>query len=690
VSDLDLSSQGDLYLLKAECLLFLGDYDHDYPDRAIQVYKATSEHSLFAQAKYLKGWQLQNRGDYRDAKEALLEAYSSFLRVDDFTMAARTLNRLAFICLISGDIDQAINNLKKCVEIHRQAGNADKVRVCENNLALIYRKAGRIRESLAMYRSGLEKSDTLDEHNRCVFYLGYAVPKALSGDIKGARKLLEQARELVNGFQREEAIYYEYLGWVLILEEAYEAAEKALRRGLKIAADIAPGSDHDSQMKRLLADIYVATGDFEQAEQYALEALEVAEKISEQVEIAACYRILALVEQHNGNNRKAREWFKKAIALFNRLSARYELAVTRYRAATCGLYTNGERTALIYLAREYFEAEKITPFVEKIDRELAQSEKPDDDAPVEPERHRLPQDGECPTIVAVNYKMKKILEFARHVARSEMNVLLTGDTGTGKDLMARYIHYFSGREGKLVTVNAAAVPNSMVESELFGYARGAFTGADFEKPGIFEEVDGGTFYLNEIADATPEFQAKLLEVLETRCVRRLGETKTRPVNFRLIAATNHDLNERIKNGLFRLDLYHRLNEIPIELPPLDERADDIPAMVEYFLLSLGKDVRENGNRGEIEQLGAALARRSWPGNVRHLWHEVNRLWLASRFDLERMLELARESLPRSGREELVTMLRSTGWNRREAARRMGVSEATVRYRMRKQGIVEEE
>ncbi|MBN1212796.1 MAG: sigma 54-interacting transcriptional regulator, partial [candidate division Zixibacteria bacterium] len=615
-SDLDLSSQGDLYLLKAECLLFLGDYNHDYPDRAIQVYKATSEHSLFAQAKYLKGWQLQNRGEYREAKEALLEAYSSFLRVDDFTTAARTLNRLAFICLLAGDIDQAINNLKKCVEIHQQASNTDKVRVCENNLALIYRKAGRIRESLALYRAGLDKCDMLDEHNRCVFYLGYAVPKAQSGDIKGAKRLLEQAHERVNGYQREEAIYYEYLGWVLIIEEAYEAAEKALRRGLKIAADIAPGSDHDSQMKRLLADICVARGDFDRAEQFALEALEVAGKINEQVEIAACYRVLALVEQHRGNNPQAREWFKKAIALFNRISARYELAVTRYRAATCGLYANGERTALIYLAREYFESEKITPYVEKIDRLLAQSAKPND-AAVEPERHRLPENGECPTIVAVNYKMKKILEFARHVARSEMNVLLTGATGTGKDLMARYIHYFSGRKGKLITVNAAAVPNSMVESELFGYARGAFTGADLEKPGIFEEVDGGTFYLNEIADATPEFQAKLLEVLETRQVRRLGETKTRPVDFRLIAATNHDLNERIKNGLFRLDLYHRLNEIPIELPALDERADDIPAMVEYFLMSLGKDVRENGNRGEIEQLGAVLSHRSWPGNVRH-------------------------------------------------------------------------
>jgi len=689
-SGLDVTDRGDFCLLMGENLLFLGDYDHDYPDEAIQIFKSTSSHVHFGKAKYLKGWQLQARGEHRDAKEALLEAYSSFLRVDDFELAARTLNRLAFICLISGDIDQAINNLEKCIDIHRKAGNFDKVQVVGNNLALIYRKAGRITESLALYEKGEANRNLLTPRNQSIYLLGYSIPRALAGDLTSAKELLDEASKMTGEYQREESIYYEYLGWILFLDESFAAAEKALERSMEIALKIAPASDHESQVKRLLADVAVAVGDYVKAEKYAEEALKIAQKINEQMEIAACWRVLALVENHYGNNQQAREWLKKAITLFSGISARYELAVTRYLAACCGLYTTGERTALLYLAREYFESENITGYIEKIDRELADSgETTDDDERMTPS-HRLPGDGECPTVIAVNYRMKKILSFAEHVARSQMNILLTGATGTGKDLMARYIHYFSGLQGKLITVNAAAIPNSMVESELFGYARGAFTGADYEKPGIFEEVDGGTFYLNEIADATPEFQAKLLEVLETHEVRRLGENKTRPVNFRLIAATNHDLNERIKNNLFRLDLYHRLNEIPIEMPTLNERSDDIPALVEYFMLGLGKDVRENGNRGEIERLGQMLSRRSWPGNVRHLWHEVNRLWLASRCDLEKMLELASESLPQSGREELVAMLRSTGWNRREAARRLGVSEATVRYRMRKHDIVEQE
>ncbi|MFZ5981090.1 MAG: sigma 54-interacting transcriptional regulator [Candidatus Zixiibacteriota bacterium] len=690
VSGLDVTDMGEFCLLMGENLLFLGEYDHDYPEEAIKLFKATSEHGRFGKAKYLRGWQLQARGEHRDAKEALLEAYSSFLRVDDFELAARTLNRLAFICLISGDIDQAINNLEKCIESHRQAGNLDKVQVVENNLALIYRKAGRITESLALYERGGVNRNILSPRNQCIYLLGYSIPRALKGDLTGAKELLVDAFKLTEGYQREESIYYEYLGWVLLLEESYEAAQEALEHSMTMASKIAPTSDHESQVKRLLADVAVAVGDYVKAEKYAEEALQIAQKINEQVEVAACWRVLALVENHYGNNRQAREWLKKAIALFSGISARYELAVTRYLAASCGLYTNGERTALLYLAREYFESENISGYLEKIDRELAASAEPATEEQPITVSHQLPGDGECPTVIAVNYRMKKILSFAEHVARSQMNILLTGATGTGKDLLARYIHHFSGRPGKLITVNAAAIPNSMVESELFGYARGAFTGADYERPGIFEEVNGGTFYLNEIADATPEFQAKLLEVLETREVRRLGENKTRPVNFRLIAATNHDLNERIKNNLFRLDLYHRLNEIPIELPTLNERSDDIPALVEYFMLGLGKDIRENGNRGEIERLGQVLARRSWAGNVRHLWHEVNRLWLASRCDLERMLELASESLPQSGREELVAMLRSTDWNRREAARRLGVSEATIRYRMRKYDIFDEE
>jgi DNA-binding NtrC family response regulator len=233
-------------------------------------------------------------------------------------------------------------------------------------------------------------------------------------------------------------------------------------------------------------------------------------------------------------------------------------------------------------------------------------------------------------------------------------------------------------------MNAAAVPDSMIETELFGCVRGAFTGSRNRK-GLLEQADGGTFYLDEIADASPEFQAKLLRVLETRCVRRLGENESRRVDFRLIVASNHDLHQRMRDNRFRLDLYHRLNEIHIALPPLDERREDIPALVRHFLTFADIDLTD-GDAAAVERLGSLLRRRSWPGNVRELKHEVKRLWTVAKGRLSRMVELAEEWCPQSERERLLDALERTGWNQSEAARMLGVSEGTIRYRLKKLGL----
>ena len=161
---------------------------------------------------------------------------------------------------------------------------------------------------------------------------------------------------------------------------------------------------------------------------------------------------------------------------------------------------------------------------------------------------------------------------ARNIAPSDMAVLLTGPSGVGKDLLAKYIHHYSGRTGRFILVNTPAIPDDMVESELFGHKRGAFTGADADKTGLIEEAEGGTLYLNEIGDASPKLQAKLLDVLESKKFRRLGETKARRVDFRIIAATNHNLEELIRQQRFRADLFHRLNQANLDLPALFDAA----------------------------------------------------------------------------------------------------------------------
>ncbi len=678
-------------ILLTEVSLYVGDYSVNCIDHAIEVFRYDSDTDKFARAKFLKGWWLITQGKYFEAREILLEANINYLRCKNLSGAARALNHLSFVSLQLGNIESAIQNLEKCVVIYRELKDRSSESVISMNLAYLVFMAGRLRDSISKYKEIHMDILKEGEKNTLIYYSMSALPHALKGDIAAARKTIEKCKPYLDKYIREKAFYFENLGLISILDGDYKTAEEALKSGLEISLEIAPESALVSQTKRLFGDLYVATNKYGLAEKYAKEALAVAEKINERVEIAACYRVFAQVEQQRGTeptasqrpgprrasggapSDKAREWYKKAIDLFSLISSRYELAVTRYLAATSGLYYNGERTAMLYLAREYFESEDVAHYVAKIDAKLRKIQLP---------RTKINKSGQaCATIIVVNQKMKKCVELARNVAQSEMTVLLTGVTGTGKDHLARYIHYHSGRTGKFVPLNAAAIQDTMIEAELFGSTRGAFTGSR-DRAGLFEEADNGTFYLNEVANASPEFQAKLLEVLETRRVRRLGENRVRRVNFRLIAASNQDLQQRMRDNLFRPDLYHRLNEIRIHLPSLDERQDDTPALVEHFLTFAGFDLTDGGER-DMEQLGRILSQRRWPGNVRQLQAEVKRIWAASKGDLRKMLKLAEESKPMSERDELLTVLEQTGWNRREAARLLGVSDTAVRRRIRK-------
>lgn len=669
---------GYFCILLTEAGLKVGEYFESYIDEAIEIFRFSSDANKFAKAKLLKGWLLSSLGKHHEAKEILLEAYTNFLRSENLKSAARVLNWLSHSSFQTGNIESAINSLTNAIDICQKLQDKVSEAKAAHNLAYIYFASGKLRDSLSVYNSYPVTAQEHGEKPVLNFYYMSAIPHALKGDITVAKQTIEKCKPYLYKYIRDKAIYFENLGLIALLDGDYDSAEEALSSGLEISLASLPEGDMICQIKRLFGDLYVAIGKYDLAEKYASEALAVAEKINERVEIAACWRIFAQVERHRGNDSKAREWYKKAIDLFNLISSRYELAVTRFLAATSGLYSSGERMAMLYLAREYFESEDVRHYVAKVDATLKKT------ATVH--RRVTKSLSSCPTIVAVNPQLKKLVEFAEHVAESEMTVLLTGATGTGKDLLARYIHYHSGRTGEFVAVNAAAIPDTMIESELFGSARGAFTGASKDRAGLFAQADGGTFYLDEISDATPEFQAKLLRVLETRSVRRLGENKTRKVNFRLIAASNHDLHQRMRDNLFRLDLYHRLNEICINLPPLQQRQDDIPALVKHFLTFAGFDLTAEEDEQDIERLGMILSQRSWPGNVRQLKAEISHLWLAAKSDVGRIIELAEQHKPKSERDELLEALEQAGGNQSKAAKLLGVSEGTIRYRLKKYRI----
>jgi transcriptional regulator with AAA-type ATPase domain/tetratricopeptide (TPR) repeat protein len=673
--------QAEANILKTKALLGVGKYELAPIDEALATLRAAGDVSLFPLAKYFRARVLILQSLLPDAQEELMEAYLYYKRLDDDRGMGRVANLQAVTSGQQSDFLSFFRFADRCLQHYKKGNFTAQIAMLLNNVALAHVRCGEYRiaqETLTEIAN--DYLSLLTEALLYNYYQSWALATAHVGKLKIAEEYLQRGFSLRKDLRREYFRQLEISGHVYTLAGEYARAEKYLLEGEKLAYEIAPDSTLVSQIKRLLGDLYIALGDYDLAFKHTSAGLAAAEKLNERIEIAACWRVLAQVEAHRGHAEKAREWFGKAIDLFSQISARYELAVTRYLAAVSSLYDPNQRVVMLYLAKEYFESEDIRPYIEKVGRELAGC-----DYPALRKRPAVkPDDGQPVTIVTVNEEMRRILDLAAQVAPSDMNVLLTGETGTGKDLLARYIHESSGRTGEFVSVNAAAVPHAMVESELFGYRKGAFTGADRDRPGLIEQADGGTLYLNEVADAPQEFQAKLLEVLETRFSRRLGENKTRRLSFRLIAATNHELGQRMKDNLFRRDLYHRLSEITIHLPSLAARLDDIPALVTHFLTCCGLDVHDRGV--SVARLGDILARQSWPGNVRELRSRVRSLYLVSGGDIGRMLQIAQECGEESEEDTLARVLEKTGWNRSRAAELLGVSEGAVRKRIRKYGL----
>ena len=321
-------------------------------------------------------------------------------------------------------------------------------------------------------------------------------------------------------------------------------------------------------------------------------------------------------------------------------------------------------------------------------------------------REALGKRYEAPGIIAQSAKMQEVLGMVDRVAQTNSTVLLCGESGVGKDLIARAIHQRSRRShGPLVKINSTAIPETLLESELFGYEKGAFTGAAGSKPGKFEMADGGTLFLDEIGDVPPPVQVKLLRVLQEREFERLGSTKTVKVDVRLVAATNRDLRAALEEGTFREDLYYRLNVVPINIPPLRDHKEDIPALAEMFLHRFA----ESSGKAISGISPAAMERLTgfrWPGNVRELENVIERAVALSNGPVidatDVMLDAPAQKAPEAAgflpegvsleqwEDQMIqeAMRRANG-NKSQAARLLGLSRNALRYRLSKLGIPDE-
>ena len=355
---------------------------------------------------------------------------------------------------------------------------------------------------------------------------------------------------------------------------------------------------------------------------------------------------------------------------------------------------------LLEIKARHYEVEELLQKIQRIrercrlyeeNRELREELK---------ERHRI--EG----IIGESGQMLEVISLVQRIAPSEATVLIRGESGTGKELIAKAIHYASRRAARsLVRVNCAALPENLLESELFGHEKGAFTGAVAARKGRFELADSGTLFLDEIGDLPLHLQAKLLRVLQEREFERVGSSQTVKVNVRVLSATNRDLEAMIKSGQFREELYYRLNVVTLLLPPLRERRQDLPALMEHFLKHFAAK-NSKTIRGFSHEARQALLRYDYPGNVRELENLIERAVVLTRDDVVGRGDLPltlEESEERTEQKTQLTAaveglerrmikdaLARSGGVQTRAAEQLGITERALRYKLKKYGLQGEE
>ncbi len=303
-------------------------------------------------------------------------------------------------------------------------------------------------------------------------------------------------------------------------------------------------------------------------------------------------------------------------------------------------------------------------------------------------------------IIGQSPPMQKIFDLIPEVAKSETTVLLSGETGTGKELVAKAIHAKSPRAQRpFIAINCGAIPDSLLESELFGHQKGAFTGATHARKGFLEVVSGGTLFLDEIGDISPKMQVDLLRVLEEKQITALGSRVSTSVDFRLISATRRNLDEAVKCGTFREDFYYRINVIHIPIPPLRERIDDIPLLVEHFLDKYSQETSRKVDRVSRESM-TLLRQYSWPGNVRELENAVERAVVLSRSRTLKAVDFAFLQTPSAIAEHPSTLqdmekayieqiLERNDWNVSKASEVLGIHRATLHKKIKRLGLTKQ-
>ena len=639
-------------------------------------------------------------GDWLLARESLEEARSYAVQVGD---EQRLANLHATLGILHKNLCEwaiAVHHLRDALARDRRLGRFAKVANRLQNLGIVYLKSGEwakahdcFVEARQIFRQ-VGDQDGLVETSLCL-----GMHARLVGRYDDAQKLLSDGleRALGSGWAREEALAREFLGDVAFDRGDAKRAIESYRAALAIGERIAPTGDIVTEVLRRLGEAYLAVGDVAAAKDAIDRCRKVCGLLDDRYEGAVLHRVTGLLHAASGEREAAIHEWQTGVNLLGEMGERYERGRVLFLLAQ-HVTDPVEARKLSYRASACFAEVGAENALAAVEKWLHERGSAGESVPqADPRRPRLAarRQAEKAGLVGVSKGLSRVLDLVDRASRTDLTVIVVGQTGTGKELVARAIHERGDRAGRpFLPVNCGALRSDLALSQLFGHRRGAFTGAHTEGMGLVEAAHTGTLFLDEVGELPLDVQVTLLRFLERGDYIRLGETTVRHADVRVIGATHVDLRRAVAEGRFRADLFYRLYEIEISLPPLAERKEDILPLVHHFLRMYAGD---SGPRLSPEA-ASLLTGYPWPGNIRELENCIRRA-LALRGEgpvLEADdLVVHLDQLPTGDftvtdsldeRSELLAALDRAGGNKSRAADLLGVSRKTLYSRMRRLGI----
>jgi DNA-binding NtrC family response regulator/tetratricopeptide (TPR) repeat protein len=625
-SDIDNPSiVGKLHVQCASALLQLGRFDECEASarRGLEIAEQSSDLPLAAEALIRLGRVAYRTGDLSRARDCFEEALALYRRVGGSIHVAHVHNNLGLVHKNLCQWETAESHLTAALDDFRRQSQFAETANPLINLGVVHQKRGEWGRAGTRYAEARSVSSQVGDQQRLVIAtIGLGNVARLERRFEDAEAQLGTALDLARSLhaKREEVLSLEFLGELEFDRGRFEAALRRYLEAMTIAERVAPEGDLVVEIERRRAEALCALDRLDEADAACRRACRLAEQIDDRLEAGVARRVAGSIAARRGRHEEAARWFNEALARLGECRERFELGRTLLEMSR---FSEGSLEARRHLYRAIgLFAELSTPhWLELAERELervmANGVPPVTERPASILGRRL----RAPSLVAGSHEMRRVESLARRAAGTELTVLITGETGTGKELVARTIHALSGRaQQPFLAVNCGALRADLALSQLFGHRKGAFTGAHTEGVGLVEAANGGTLFLDEVGELPLDVQVTLLRFLESGEYMRLGEAQVRRSDARLIAATNRELRGADEK-LFRRDLLFRLAEIEIRVPTLRERGEDIIALARHFLAFYG------GLSGPRLTPDAESVLRSyaWPGNVRELENVMKRI-----------------------------------------------------------------